>query len=116
MKTIHKVGICIIIGFAAVGVVVPFVLCFLGVPQDIMGIVSTVMGIIGTIASVVLSVVAMIYSNKSSQDAENSLNQVTKHYQTLCEAIKSQQVKAGIGKSGVDRIIEKYESIQKSEY
>lgn len=63
-------------------------------------------GIIGTTASVVLSVVAMVYSNKSSQDAEESLKKVTDQYKILCDKLKSEEIIKTLGKRGIEKIIE----------
>ena len=81
--------------------------CFFVEPHNgIVSIISLWSGIIGTTASVVLSVVAMVYSNKSSQDAEESLKKVTDQYKILCDKLKSEEIIKTLGKRGIEKIIE----------
>lgn len=107
MKNSNKICLCLIIGLGALGVCGSAVLFFVSIPDSIISIISAWVGIIGTAASVILSVVAMVYSNKSSKDAEESLKQVTAHYEALCKKITSDAIVSSLGRAGVEAIIEK---------
>lgn len=48
----------------------------------------------------------MVYSNKSSQDAEESLKKVTDQYKILCDKLKSEEIIKTLGKRGIEKIIE----------
>lgn len=109
MKNSNKICLCIIIGFAVLGIAGSSSLFFINIPTEIVTTISVWVGIVGTAASVVLSVLAMIYSNKSSKDAEDSLKKVTEHYETLSKALASQEIQTALGKSGVESMIKKIE-------
>lgn len=105
MKNNTKICLCIIIGLGAFGVCGSAVLFFVNIPSSLISAISAWVGIIGTAASVVLSVAAMVYSNKSSKDAEDSLNKVTSHYETLCKKLASDAIVDSVGSTGVLAII-----------
>lgn len=105
MKNNRKICLCIIIGLGAFGVCGSAVLFFVSLPSSIISAISAWVGIIGTAASVILSVVAMVYSNKSSKDAEDSLKKVTEHYETLCKKLASDAIMESVGSAGVLAII-----------
>lgn len=107
MKKIDRICVCIIIGFSAFGTLGSAVLFFLNIPQSTIGIISAWVGIIGTAASVLLSVIAMIYSNKSSKAAEESLVNITEQYKALCNEITEQSLKSNLGKSSIENIMKK---------
>ena len=109
MDKSKKIGLCIIIGFAVLGIAGSSVLFFVEPHNGIVSIISLWSGIIGTTASVVLSVVAMVYSNKSSQDAEESLKKVTDQYKILFDKLKSEEIINTLGKRGIEKIIENYQ-------
>lgn len=111
MKNSNKICLCLIIGLGALGVCGSVVLFFVSIPDSIISIISAWVGIIGTTASVILSVVAMVYSNKSSKDAEASLKQVTAHYETLCKKITRDAIVSSLGRAGVEAIIEENEAV-----
>lgn len=109
MRNSLKVCLCIIIGLGALGVLGSSVLFFVNIPVSAVEIISAWVGIVGTAASVILSVVAMIYSNKSSKEAEASLNKVNNHYKALCEKLTRDEIKTALGSKGVQAIIEENE-------
>lgn len=100
-----------IIGIAVLGILGSVVFFFIEIPQNIIGVVSAWVGIAGTAASIILSIMAMIYSNKSSKDAESSLEKITEQYKILCKELASQEIKKSLGKSGVQSIIQKNQKI-----
>lgn len=107
MKNHYKIGLCIIIGFAVLGVIVSAVLFFLNIPNDMINIVSLWAGIIGTVSSVILSVAALIYSNKSSNQAEESLKKITEHYNNFCKELTTKHIQDSLGENSVNNIIDK---------
>lgn len=110
LKKSKIIGLCIIIGFAILGIVCSSILFFIEGFNGLTNTISGWSGIIGTMASVVLSIVAMVYSNKSSKDAEESLRQVTEHYKTLCDKLSSEEIVKSLGKRGIEKIIDKNQS------
>lgn len=106
MRNSLKVCLSIIIGLGVLGVLGSSVLFFINIPESTVGVISAWVGIVGTAASVILSVAAMIYSNKSSKDAEESLNKVNNHYKALCEKLTREEIKTALGSKGVQAIIE----------
>lgn len=107
MKKIDRICLSIVIGFSLFGILGATVFFFVKIPDSILNVIVSWVGIVGTIASVVLSIVAMIYSNKSSKDAEISLRKITEQYSTLCNELKNQAIRDNLGKNGIDRIISK---------
>lgn len=96
-----------IVGISVLGIIGLIVSLICNVPQDIISLASSIVGIVGTVASIVLSIVAMIYANKSSKDAENSLQQVNDNYRALCDALTSSELQGHLGTSGINKIINK---------
>jgi hypothetical protein len=109
MNKNRVIGLSIVIGFSVLGVIGGIVSVIISCPKSITTLISTWVGIIGTIASIALSIIAMIYSNKSSKDAEQSLSQINKQYKALCNELTSREIQRSIGNCGVDDIIKKYE-------
>lgn len=108
MKNHYKIGICIIIGFAVLGVIISIVLFFLNTPNDVLNVISLWAGIIGTVSSVILSVAALIYSNKSSSQAEESLKQITEHYKSFCQELTTKHIQDTLGENSITNILDKY--------
>lgn len=107
MNKVDKICICIVIGLSAFGVLGSSIFFFVDIPKSVIDIISSWIGIVGTIASVILSIMAMIYSNKSSKDAETSLKDITAQYKALCDELTVQSIKNNLGKSGIENIINK---------
>lgn len=102
-----KCIICIAI-LGILGLIVSF---FIDIPQSIVGIISAWVGIVGTVASIILSIMAMVYSNKSSKDAELSLKKINEQYEILCKELASREIQKSIGKSGLKSIIQKNQEV-----
>lgn len=105
MKNKYFLGVSIVIGISFLGVIALGILFFLDVPEDIVSLILTWMGIVGTFASIVLSIMAMFYSNKSSSDAEESLNKVNAHYKALCDKINEERIKDNLGEQSILNIL-----------
>ena len=105
MKKSNLIFLYIIIGIAILGVLGSSIFFCIDVPKTIIGGISTWVGMAGTVASVILSIMAMIYSNKSTKDAEMSLMKITDHYETLCKELASQQIQKSLVRSSIERII-----------
>lgn len=108
MKNCYKIGLCIIIGFAFLGVIVSVALFFLKITDDVINIVSMCSGIIGTVSSVILSIAALIYSNKSSNQAEESLMKITEYYKSFWQELTTKQIQDALGENSINNIINKY--------
>jgi len=106
MKKYNVICCCIIVGCAIHGITISiFLYCVLDISKDILSIISTYTGAIGTILSIILSIMAMYYSNKSSEDASNSLNTINEYYKTYTEKIRENNIKQNLGKNSIDNII-----------
>lgn len=105
MKNSEKIGLCIIIGMSALGIIGALVSFFLKIPTDITSIIATWVGILGTAASVVLSVIAMVYSDKSSKEAAKSLEQVNEYYRAMCQQITNHLVEEALGPASLEELI-----------
>lgn len=106
MKKTNKICLSIVIGFSIFGVLGASIFFFVDIPNNIMDIIVAWVGIVGTMASVILSIVAMIYSDKSSKDAEISLRKITEQYDSLCSELTNQAIRNNLGKRGIENIIE----------
>ena len=109
-----KTILLIVIGLSVIGVIGLIIAAILNPPTAITTSILTWAGIVGTIASVILSILAMYYSNKASNDAEESLKQITQQYKALCDGLMRYEIENGIGKKGATKIAEKYESMADS--
>lgn len=105
MKTSKTIGLCIIIGLALSGLIISLSLILTCDSKEILNTISSIFGIIATASSVVLSIVSMIYANKSSKKAEESLNAVNNHYKVFYQKIASDLIAGNLGKKGAENII-----------
>ncbi len=92
------------IGFSILGVLISLVLLFFNIPEKTMSFIAELVGIIGTISSIILSIMAMVYSNRASKDAENSLKEITNLYKTLEQEITNHVNEQGFGFAGIKTI------------
>lgn len=110
MKKFKMLCFCIVIGFSLFGVMGSVVFIVFRTSSSELETISTIFGIVGTVASVVLSIMAMLYSNKASKDAEESLKKIMDRYETLCREIASKEIYKSVGKSSIERIIHENQS------
>ena len=109
MKCKNVIGLSIIIGLSLFGVVGASIFFFINTPSGWLNVISFWIGIVGTLSSVILSVLAMIYSNKSSKETEDSLKQIRQQYKDLCEDIRKNKLRTG--EQGIDNFISEEQKI-----
>lgn len=107
LKSINKIGLCIIIGFSLFGIIVSVFFLIVKCPEELVDIFVSWIGILGTISSIALSVISMIYSSKSSEKAEDTLQQVVEQYKGFSNKITTDAIERNIGKQSIENMIKK---------